>query len=288
MNPGVIVMEFENSVIELVRRIKPVKYYDKKNIEERINSIIMKLIYDIKFDTPFKCYPRFQFIKKEELQRKEKKKLYGLSGSTDNYIIGIIKKSQYDLEDYGYALEKIIFFLTDLGLGTLWIRDTLNNVNLNKILDIKNDEIIPAIITFGYTVKKEKFHKLLNWTSGTKNKIHWDKLFFYKDFKTPIDEDEAGIYAMPLEMTRLAPSIDNKKPWRIIKSGGCFHFYLCEYGINKKTLKYNLQRLDIGVAMCHFELTADELDLNGIWKIINPEVKDVPDNFKYIVSWVIG
>jgi hypothetical protein len=50
----------------------------------------------------------------------------------------------------------------------------------------------------------------------------------------------------------------------------------------------DLQRVDLGIAMCHFELTLRELGLEGTWTIdaapIAPPAKDV----EYIASWKPG
>jgi hypothetical protein len=45
-----------------------------------------------------------------------------------------------------------------------------------------------------------------------------------------------------------------------------------------------LQKNDIGIAKCHFDLTLKELGIKGSWK----ELKNVnsPDDWEYIVSWI--
>lgn len=48
----------------------------------------------------------------------------------------------------------------------------------------------------------------------------------------------------------------------------------------------DLQRVDMGIAMCHFELTARELGLTGHWAVSEPDIKK-PDGFtEYTASWV--
>jgi len=60
-------------------------------------------------------------------------------------------------------------------------------------------------------------------------------------------------------MVRIAPSASNKQPWRIVKIEGAWHFFLERTkgygdGIIFKLLKLaDIQRLDMGIAMCHFE-----------------------------------
>jgi hypothetical protein len=50
----------------------------------------------------------------------------------------------------------------------------------------------------------------------------------------------------------------------------------------------DLQRVDVGIAMCHFALTADELGLRGAWAIEEPDVVRPDDLTEYVVSWVEG
>jgi hypothetical protein len=45
-----------------------------------------------------------------------------------------------------------------------------------------------------------------------------------------------------------------------------------------------LQNIDMGIAMCHFELTAQEFGLKGKWEIIDPQISDAGLN--YIFTWV--
>ena len=79
-------------------------------------------------------------------------------------------------------------------------------------------------------------------------------------------------------MVRLGPSASNKQPWRIIKENNQLHLY-CE------TRNYTtMQKLDMGIAMCHLELALIEENKCGKW--INA---DLPENEKkYVVTWTMN
>jgi hypothetical protein len=47
-----------------------------------------------------------------------------------------------------------------------------------------------------------------------------------------------------------------------------------------------LQNVDMGIAMCHFELAAAELGLAGSWNLRDPELPS--GDREYIVSWTAG
>jgi len=117
-------------------------------------------------------------------------------------------------------------------------------------------------------------------------------MFFLKSFGNPLSPDDAGAYAVPLEMVRIGPSATNKQPWRIIKDGNTWHFYLQRtkgYG-NSLTFKLlrlaDLQRVDMGIAMNHFELTASETGLKGNWAVREPQITKPDSLTEYTVSWV--
>ena len=47
----------------------------------------------------------------------------------------------------------------------------------------------------------------------------------------------------------------------------------------------DMQRLDMGIAMSHFELTADELGLQGKWEVREPVIARPDALTEYTVSW---
>lgn len=93
-------------------------------------------------------------------------------------------------------------------------------------------------------------------------------------------------------MARLAPSASNKQPWRVVRDGAGWHFY-CQRtpGYGKGSFIFtvlriaDLQRLDVGIAMCHFELTARQLGLPGRWVSADPGLEPVDKHTLYISSW---
>ena len=61
-----------------------------------------------------------------------------------------------------------------------------------------------------------------------------------------------------MECVRFAPSAVNKQPWRIIVADQGFHFYeKRDRGyIGEKT--GDLQKIDVGIALCHFAMGLEE------------------------------
>ena len=85
---------------------------------------------------------------------------------------------------------------------------------------------------------------------------------------------------------RLAPSATNKQPWRILRDAAqnIFHFYLSRtFGYNLLRKNISIQDVDLGIALCHFELTLQETGLKGGWQID----ASAPTNksLDYIATW---
>jgi hypothetical protein len=47
-----------------------------------------------------------------------------------------------------------------------------------------------------------------------------------------------------------------------------------------------MQRIDMGIAMCHFELVARDHGLDGRWEINTPAIEKYDEFTEYTVSWV--
>ncbi len=47
----------------------------------------------------------------------------------------------------------------------------------------------------------------------------------------------------------------------------------------------DLQRIDMGIAMAHFDLTARELGLIGQWVIDEPHLEKTDEQIEYTISW---
>ena len=49
-----------------------------------------------------------------------------------------------------------------------------------------------------------------------------------------------------------------------------------------------MQRLDMGIAMCHFELSAKELGLEGRWVVAEHDIRTPGELTLYTASWICG
>ena len=245
---------------------------------------------------PFGSTPRFDLLAASKGDSKSLRGLgtYGFIKNPSAFILGAMPSDEreYDLEDYGYLMEMIILYATGLELGTCWLGGTFTKSRFAKKVNLAVNETIPAITAMGeYRDPDQKRRGWTSKTAGSARRLPWEKLFSNIMLNTPLIRNEAGKYATALEMVRIAPSASNKQPWRILKYKHFWRFYLrrtpgYREDIVKKVLRLcDLQRLDMGIAMCHFELTAKELGLKGNWVIEDNLDKNPATLTEYIVSW---
>jgi hypothetical protein len=187
-------------------------------------------------------------------------------------------------------MQSIVLALTDMGLGTCWFGGTFRRSRFAESVYVRENEIIPAVVSVGYpTERRRPLDQMIRFAAGSEKRKPWEELFFSSDFKTPLLPDSRNPYSQVLEMVRLAPSASNRQPWRIVYDPGheLYHFFL------RRTRGYpprniglaDLQRVDMGIAMCHFALTAETFGLKGNWTVNNPTLTDLPLLTEYITTW---
>jgi hypothetical protein len=239
---------------------------------------------------PFGSPTRFALAAAAEGDRQALRGLgtYGFIKNPMGFILGAMGDGEKNLEDFGYAMERIILLVTDLGLGTCWLGGSFTKSRFAKRISANGSERVPAVTSVGRIATEAGLRQS---RSPGRPRLGWDRLFFDREFGRPLSQDSAGAYAIPLEMVRIGPSASNKQPWRIVRDGTVYHLYIQRtpgyqsWWIMKLLNVDDMQRLDAGIAMCHFELAANELGLAGEWQISEPVTQEPDEMTEYIVSW---
>jgi Putative TM nitroreductase len=286
-------MLYSKPVTEIIQKRFSCRTYIDKPITEEDQERLSDFLSAIGRG-PFGAMVRFKLIAATDQDRKALKGLgtYGFIKGATGFIVGAVGPSSKNLEDFGYTMERAILFATDMGLGTCWLGGSFTRSSFAKKISATADELVPAVASVGYILKKEQAGVTIRQLVGGHNRKPWENLFFREKFGVPLSSDDAGPYAVPLEMVRIAPSASNKQPWRIIKEEDSWHFYMQRtkgYG-NSLTFKLlniaDLQRVDMGIAMCHFELSARELGSKGRWEISEPKIEKPDALCEYTASWI--
>ncbi|MNN55206.1 hypothetical protein D3C81_1700680 [compost metagenome] len=67
------------------------------------------------------------------------------------------------------------------------------------------------------------------------------------------------------------------------------HFYLQHtpnYSGNK--LGFEMQRIDLGIAACNFELACQEMDIPGVWTVNDPQLGVIDGHTEYMLSYKLS
>lgn len=265
--------------IEAMKKRTSVRSYTGETMKDSDSSLIEKWckVNDNPFDIPI----RMELVK---VEIEGKLGTYGVIKGANVYICSIVDKADRDsggLEAIGYAMEKLILKAAAADLGTCWMGGTFKRTAFAKGVGLKNDEVMPAVIPIGYPRDKRRLlDRTMRKMAGSDKRVNFEENFFRVNFDNQLSRSDAGVYELPLEMVRTAPSASNGQPWRIIMTDDFIHFYIDSSG----SYPIMMKKIDIGIAMCHFELSAKQLNLDGKW--IKEDDADKKDGMTYIVSWV--
>ena len=280
-------ISYEKPITDLIRIRRSWRSYReepvKKDNKEKIRTFISGLD-----NPPFGSPVKFVFTDAGGQGLGRVRGTYGVVTGASSFLVGALKHSAKAFEDYGYLFEALILYITSLGLGTCWMGGTFNRTIFSDMAQLNEGEIIPTISPVGIIAQRRNLiDTMFVLTAGSRARKAWSSLFFKDAFNSPLGEDTAGPFALPLEMVRLGPSSSNRQPWRIVMNEQGFHFYLTRtFGYRVLFGDVDLQRIDMGIAMFHFERTAIDLGLQGSWRIQDPGLSPLPSVTEYVVSWV--
>lgn len=288
-------MHFKSKIIDLIEQRISVRTYPEKAISLEQQASLKKFITSLEAP-PFSTKIRFILLIASPGYEANLQKMvtYGMIKNPAGFIVGAVEESGRLHEDFGYLMEQIILYAVDLGLGTCWLGGTFRKGLFADAIEARENELIPAVAALGIPASQSRIRdKVIAAMVKARKRFSHERLFFKDEFDTPLNPEFMGTYREPLEMVRLAPSASNKQPWRIIFSEekGKYHFYLHRdksYDPERKkpSEMADLQKIDMGIAMCHFELTARELNLKGKWEISYPRLSSLPKYTEYIATWV--
>lgn len=287
-------MKFSKSVVKIIQQRYSCRTYRSEPLEENTRQALSDYAASVQRG-PLGTHTSFELVAASQGDPKALRSLgtYGFIKGATAFIVGAIEDGRYNLEDFGYLLELVVLQATDLGLGTCWLGGTFTKSSFAKKISVRDGELVPGVASVGYIAKKpRRIETLLRRDDGTDRRLPWEVLFFDGKFGNPLGLSDLDGYGTVLEMVRLGPSASNRQPWRIVKEGSIWHFYLQrtpgyrESPLVRLTTVADLQRMDMGIAMSHFELAARELNIKGGWEILEPRI-EVPDEFtEYTISWV--
>lgn len=156
---------------------------------------------------------------------------YGSFSNVSNYVMVVGRKSDSLEYRAGYYSEKLVLFAQQMGLGTCIVGLTYKKVD--GAFEVGRDEKVVVCIAIGYPAEEGRKHKI----------------------KTPqqvsnISPDTPAWFAAGVEAALLAPTAVNQQK---------FYFeYIAPDKVRprKGTSLVGYTKIDLGIAMCNFEIGA--------------------------------
>ena len=206
---------------------------------------------------------------------------------TDACIAGKMQRAPHAEEAFGYVFERVVLFTEAKGIGTTWIGGTMDRAAFERAMGLEEGEVMPCVSPLGYPAKKMSLRETM-MRKGVKadSRLPFEELFFDGSFETPLNTEKAGELANALEMVRWAPSAVNRQPWRVVISGNTVHFYEKKNKGFVSDATGDIQKIDVGIALCHFMAGLEEKGENAEIEIKNPGVI-VPAGVEYIATAVV-
>ena len=264
------------NVIETIKKRRSVRTYTSEPLRDEHFAQIEQYISQLQ--APFGVKARIELIRVNFNEKPVKLGTYGTVNGVSVLMALIYEEAFFAETAAAYMFEQALLFCTDLDLGTCWLADFSSRINIKEQVKLKPNEKLRIVSPVGYASDKKRFldQYIVRSDNLHASRKSFEELFFDTNFDTPLTKSAAGVFVQPLEMIRIAPSANNKQEWRVLLEENALHFYKKSYPM--------FDAIDMGIALCHFELTCKEIGIGGKFEIL----KNFPDNdkIKYVISWV--
>lgn len=257
---------------ETILMRKSVRTYDDRPIEAETLEKLQAFAHTV--NDPFGIPVSFVF-----LDAREKGLSSPVLTGEPMYVAGKVAKVPYADVAFGFAMEHLLLYARSLGLGSVWIGGTMKREAFETAVGLAAGERMPCVSPLGYPAAKRSLREIVMRRGvGADSRLPREKLFFQGGFDTPLSKENDL-----LELVRWAPSAVNKQPWRVVLQDGSCHFYLRHDKGYISDAVGDMQKIDLGIALCHLILGAEAQGRKAKVEITDPGLP-VPDGVEYIAS----
>ena len=266
------------NTLELVKSRRSVRTFDGKAPDKETVMDIMQYAHNAANPYSLPITWKVMSAKKNGLSTPV------ISG-TDAFIAGKLQKAPHAEEAFGYSFEDIVLYAQSKGIGTTWIAGTMDRPAFERAMQLEENEVMPCISPLGYPAKKLSLREgMMRKAVKADSRLPFEELFYANTFAESLSEERAGAFANALEIVRWAPSAVNKQPWRIVVAGNDVHFYEKHSRGYVGEDGWDIQKIDMGIALCHFVKGMEEEGRTCEFFISDPGI-EVPAGTDYIASF---
>ncbi len=268
------------NLAELIRTRRSVRTFDGKALSQELKHQILAVAQEAANPYEIPISWRLLDLKEDHLSTP-------VIVGADTFLAGKMEKVPHAEEAFGFSLEGIVLKAWSLGLGTTWIAGTMDRSAFERAMKLTGEEVMPCVTPLGFPAPKMSIREgMMRKGVRADERLDFSLLFFEKSFDTPLTPERAGEWAPLLEMVRRAPSAVNRQPWRVVLDGTRAHFY------ERRTKGYvgkdgwDLQKIDMGIALCHLALGLEEKSRPARLVIEDPGIP-MPADTLYIASYLL-
>lgn len=238
----------EKTIINIIEKRKSTRSFTGETLLVKHVNDILNFLRNNNFG-PFGSELKYQLIKKDS--ENIQVGTYGFISGAKDYMVFYAEKENPNWLDIGFVIEKFILFCTSIGVGTCWMGGTFNRKNLSKAIIESEKYFIPIVTPLGYPRDKLTIReKVLRKVAKAEDRLPLEEILVNHQNSEILNNE---FYSTFLKAIQRAPSASNKQPWRIKIEGNIVHFYLKRTkGYAKIVPQVDLQKIDVGIAFCHF------------------------------------
>ncbi|MBQ2724893.1 MAG: nitroreductase [Clostridia bacterium] len=275
------ILNLTDDICKVIRARRSVRTFDGRALTSEDREKLSAFMAEI--ENPYGIPVAFRLLEGKE---------HGLKcpvvTGTELYVGGKVSLQPHAFEAFGYAFEMLVLYAQFLGIGTVWLGGTMNRSAYEEAMELAEGEVMPCASPLGYPAEKMSLREgVMRKSIRADERLPFEELFSDRSFENPLTSEKAGGLSQPLEAVRRAPSAVNKQPWRAVVCDGTVHFYLRRSKGFGHSASLDMQRIDVGIALCHFDLAAEENGLNPVFFTEDPQIPADGDT-EYIASFRIG
>ena len=272
----------KEDIMKLVELRKSVRTFEERPLSEEDRKEIRDFLECS--ENPFHVKVEFRFL--ESLEKSTSLGTYGVIKGATSYLGAMVQEGPMALEALGYEVENLMLFLVSKKIGTCWLGGTFKREDFKEAMVVPEGYLFPAITPVGYEkVEKSLTDRLARFIAKGNQRKAFEELFFQSSFQESYPREEDDLLSDLLEMVRLGPSASNKQPWRLLVKNQGVHFYESKTPRYSDAFPYDIQRLDLGIAACHFHLGAIAHDLKGEFLVLESSPQEESENMKYLFTY---
>ena len=261
-------------ITDLIRQRRSIRTFDGRPLSAEDRAALEA--YTASLTNPFSIPVTFRLLEAEA---------HGLSSpvivGAGTYLAAKVERVPNFEIAYGYSFEKACLYALSRGIGTVMLAASLNRAAFEGAMAVKDGEVMPVASPVGYPAERKSIREsLMRKGLRADDRKPFERLFFEGGFDRPLPQSNP--WAKALEMARWAPSATNGQPWRAVVEGDSVHFY--EARSMKESPLGDIQKVDVGIALAHFDMTLEEAGVKGIYSFSDPGLP-APENTHYIVTW---